>query len=111
MKIKFKFDKTYCDNFMFFNFIPAFIISKDKEEPLVTSIVFQWLAWAFVIQCIKRTPKPKMYVICTQPIAGYLTKNKEYEVIKTISLSYLIKRDDDSIDRNARTRFGTPYMK
>jgi len=36
---------------------------------------------------------------------GLLTHGKEYEVIKSVRNSYVIKRDDDSIDKVDKTRF------
>ena len=36
---------------------------------------------------------------------GLLTHGKEYEVIKSVRDSYVIKRDDDSIDKVSKSRF------
>lgn len=42
---------------------------------------------------------------CIGPVNGLLTFGKQYEIIKTLKNAYLVKRDDDSIDRMDKSRF------
>lgn len=44
---------------------------------------------------------------CINPHRYLLTKWKEYEIIKELSNSYIIKRDDGSIDKMSKSRFTT----
>lgn len=44
---------------------------------------------------------------CINPHRYLLTKWKEYEIIKELSSSYIIRRDDRSIDRMDKSRFTT----
>jgi hypothetical protein len=65
------------------------------------------------LYCKETKPESK-YVRCIDPIPFLLTKDKEYELVKedkNFQLFYIIKRDDGSIDRNAKTRFTNPYYK
>lgn len=48
-----------------------------------------------------------MKKICIIGYYPYLTLGKEYEIIKTVHDSYVIERDDGSIDKMGKSRFGT----
>jgi len=38
---------------------------------------------------------------------GLLTAGKEYEILRSVRGSYIVKRDDDSVDKIDKSRFGT----
>jgi hypothetical protein len=61
----------------------------------------------------KKEIMDKKYVICVDNwgMNYQLTLGKEYEVIKDIHESYVVKRDDDSIDKVSKKRFTSPRVK
>ena len=38
---------------------------------------------------------------------GILTVGREYQILRSVRDSYVVKRDDDSVDRMDKSRFGT----
>jgi hypothetical protein len=85
---------------------PMLIFQKENDE---INLAFGWLIWGFEFMFTKR--KVKKYAICTQPLGKLLTKGKEYQIIKSINNSYVVKRDDDSIDKVDKSRFSEVFMK
>lgn len=85
---------------------PMIIFQKESEE---LGIAFGWLIWGFEFRFTKR--KLKQYVICTQSLGRLLTKGNEYQIIKSINNSYVVKRDDDSIDKVDKSRFSEIYTR
>jgi hypothetical protein len=49
--------------------------------------------------------RPSKEVTCIVPRNSLLTYGKKYEVVKAIHDSYVIRRDDGSIDKMATSRF------
>ena len=80
------------------------------EKPEYGSLFFMWFWFGFGVSFNKTAPK-KMYATCRFGISGHLKRGKEYEIIKIVGVSYIVKRDDDSIDRVAQSRFYEPIMK
>ena len=85
---------------------PMLIFHKDEEE---LGIAFGWLIWGFEFRFTKG--RVKEYAICTQPLNRLLTKGQEYQIIKSVNNSYVVKRDDDSIDKVDKSRFSEIYTR
>lgn len=91
---------------------PILFWLKDKEEEKeYGNLYFLWFFWGFSMTFFKKI-KPKNYAVCKHPIPRVLTREKEYEIIKKVGgSSYVVKRDDDSIDKVSVTRFYPCYEK
>lgn len=90
--------------------LPIIFWAKDKEdENELFSFCFVVFFWGGSVSFNKK-PKPKTYAVCKHPIPRILTREKEYEIIKKVGGdSYVVKRDDDSIDKVSVTRFHPCY--
>lgn len=94
-----------------FALLPCLVYVKDYSASNENfGLILAWFGGG--ISMIYTKPKEeKTYVECKQPIPSLLTRNKEYEVIKTVHNSYVVKRDDGSVDRISKTRFYPPIKK
>lgn len=113
MKIKTNFSnlKFTSPEIKFFCPYPIIFWAKDEdEENEIGSLFVLLFIWGFSVTFIKKT-KPKTYAICKHPIPSILTREKEYEIIKKVGISYVLKRDDDSIDKISASRFYPCYEK
>ncbi len=103
--------KTDNKNWRYFTLFPIILFVKEIDEtPEYGSVLFMWFWFGFGVT-LNKSVKLKKYATCRYGISGHLKKGKEYEIIKTVGISYIVKRDDDSIDRVAQSRFYEPIMK
>lgn len=111
MKLEFYSLKKQQPEFKIFFPLPTFFLAKDTNEKAEYGNAFVlFLFWGFGLQ-FKKTEKLKKYATCKIPLPQYLTRGREYEIIKTVGLSYVVKRDDGSIDKISQTRFDPPFEK
>jgi hypothetical protein len=111
MKLHFFTIKKKEQNWRYFTLIPIILFAKDTEEKAeYGSVFFLWLWFGFGVTFKKKVPLKK-YAVCRFGINGHLTRGKEYEIIKSVRVCYIVKRDDDSIDRVAQSRFYEAIMK
>jgi hypothetical protein len=110
--MKIEINYTWREKYKVVSFTPILAIHHEAEEgkERITSIILFWIIAGISID-FKKTPEQKEYATCIQPIPNLLTRNKDYQIIKTVGLSYVVKRDDDSIDRISKTRFTKPFLK
>lgn len=111
MKINFFTIKTDNQNWRYFTILPIILFAKEiDEKPEYGNLFFMWLWFGFGVSFNKNVPKKK-YATCRFGMRGHLTKGKDYEILATAGISYIVKRDDDSVDRVAQSRFYEPIMK
>lgn len=86
-----------------FMLLPVVAFSFHKTD---RGVALGWLSWGIMIS---PNPVKKTFVECKVPINGFLTRGKEYEVIKILPNAFVVKRDDDSIHKVSKERFGEPF--
>lgn len=106
-RVEIRFAKTWTKEWKLFTFIPILLWSQDYEEKENT-IAFHWLIFALQIA---RKHKKKLFVTCKRMYVDTFTPNKDYEVIKTNKLSYLLKNNNDEVVEKTKTMFHAPFEK
>lgn len=111
MKLEFYSLRKQSPEIKFLTVIPTLIFAKDIEDKTEFGSVFLiFLFWGIGLN-LKRRVVVKQYAVCRHGLGRFLTNGKEYEIIKSVGISYIVKRDDDSIDKVAKSRFHEPYKK
>lgn len=107
--IKFAMYQTSDNTGWMCSILPAVLLERVIDEhPKSTSITLHWLIFGFHIIFFE---KKKLYVTCRNPNQDSLRKNKEYVVIYTNLLSYVIKDDNGKQIQVSKTRFYDPIEK
>jgi hypothetical protein len=111
MKLEFYSLRKQSPEIKFLTVIPTLILAKDVDDKTEFGSAFLiFLIWGIGVNFKKRIGL-KNYAVCRYGLGRFLTTGKEYEIIKSVGISYIIKRDDDSIDKVAKSRFYEPYKK
>ena len=92
--------------------LPCLLFYKEKSPENLKSyaLIIAWFVGGIAITYIKPKPK-KFYVKCKQPIPYLLTRDKDYELIKSVGKCYVVTRDDGTQNVLSKTRFYPPIKK
>jgi hypothetical protein len=113
MKVKFSYIslKDEDEEIKTFALLPCLVYAKDYSISKESfALILVWFGGG-ISMTFSKPIEIKTYVECKQPIPYLLTRDKEYEVLKTIYNSYVVKRDDGSVDRISKTRFNSPIKR
>jgi hypothetical protein len=111
MKLEFYNLRKQSPEVKFLTLIPTILFAKEiDDETEFGSVFFIFLFWGMGVNFKKRLVLTK-YAMCRHGLGRFLTTGKEYEIIKSVGISYIVKRDDDSIDKVAKSRFYEPFEK
>lgn len=92
--------------------LPCLVFVKDNSPETLKSyaLIIAWFKGGIAITYSKPKPK-KFYVKCKQPIPYLLTRDKDYELIKSVGKCYVVTRDDGTQNVLSKTRFHPPIKK
>jgi hypothetical protein len=87
--------------------LPTLLFVRNPDHEFSFGLYAHWISFGFGVLFPRR--KRNKLAICIQGHSGLLTKGRVYSIIKTGHTFYVVKRDDGSIDRMDKNRFGAPY--
>ena len=87
--------------------LPTLLFARNPDHEFSFGLYAHWIS--FGVGFLFPRKKRNKLAVCVHPYSGLLTKGRAYSILKKGENFYVVKRDDGSIDRMDKSRFGEPY--